>query len=54
MAGQVLEAYMLDQRADLREVPELFRHANVATTARYTHVSVERLKVTVRTALPLW
>lgn len=44
--------HMLDGGADLREVQEMLGHASLATTQRYTHVSIERLKERYARAFP--
>ncbi len=44
--------HMLDRGADLRAVKELLGHENLSTTQIYTHVSVERLKLTYKKSHP--
>lgn len=44
--------HMLDRGADLLAVKEILGHENLSTTQIYTHVSIERLKQTYKTAHP--
>lgn len=44
--------HVLDGGADLRAVQEMLGHRTLATTQRYTHVSVERLRATFTQAHP--
>ena len=44
--------HLLDHEADLKTVQQLLGHESLATTQIYTHVSIERLRKTVKNAHP--
>lgn len=44
--------HMLDNGADLMAVKEILGHENLSTTQIYTHVSIERLKLSYKKAHP--
>ncbi len=43
---------LLDGGAGIRDLQEILGHANLSTTARYTHISIERLKAVHAKAHP--
>lgn len=44
--------HMLDGGADLREVQEMLGHSSLATTQRYTHISIEQMRRRYDQAFP--
>lgn len=49
-----MATHMLDGGANIRHVQEMLGHASVATTGRYTHCTVGRLRAIMEKAHPRW